>query len=462
MRTFIRCAIVLSVALCFVVSCTKETERIVYENNPGSPCGKIVGVVVQKESGARIYVKQVVIVDSTVIDPETGAFEFDSLTAGNYDMLIMAESYGTYQEDVMVFDESITYVGEISLSKLPDLIYSYYPDDNAEIVVSSYYGISVIINFTDAMDRESVEEAFSTEPPTEGTFYWSQSIWNPYYYYYYWDEGWGNLVPWPDIPGSEPADITTFTHIRCLQYRMESRYVDPNTEYRIILSTAAHDTAGNHLLFALEYRFRTIESTQTQTAILSDPGDGAENVGLRNYESIYVTFPKRMDQVSVENAITMTPVTDVIYLWPEDNKLKIYTGGPLMADTLYVLTIDATAKDLDGVSLEEPFQFSFTTEPFVITGTFPDNGDVFIERTPTIYINFNTYVVVSTFSGAFSISPDVGGRFEWKDYNQQVRYYPIILQPLTKYTISIDAAVTDYFGTPLKEPYEFSFVTRPD
>ena len=454
-RTFF--AVSVALVFLFVLNCTKEIERIMYENNPNSPCGKIVGVVVQKESGARIYVRQEVLVDSTVIDPETGTFEIDSLTAGNYDLLIIAENYGTYQENVMVFDESVTYTGEINLSKLPDLIHSHFPDDRAEIVISSYPEISVVINFSDAMDRESVEQAFSTDPSTEGTLYWSQSIWEPYPYWY-WYENWND----PGLaPGSEPADITTFTHIRCIQYKMESRYIVPNTEYRIILSTAARDTAGNHLLFPLEFSFRTIESAQTQTAILSDPNDGTENVSLTKYESIFVTFPKRMDQTSVENAVSMTPESSTIFLWPDANQLKMYTGGPLMADTTYVITIDATAQDLDGVPLEEPFQFSFTTESVQITRSYPQNGEVFVELTPEINIYFNTYMIASTFSGAFSISPEVGGRFEWRNYNQHIRFYPIYLQPLTKYTIKVDTSVTDYFGTPLKEPYEFSFVTRP-
>ena len=132
-----------------------------------------------------------------------------------------------------------------------------------------------------------------------------------------------------------------------------------------------------------------------------------------------------------------------------------------MADTIYIITIDATAKDLDGVHLEEQFQFSFTTESVRITSSYPRNGEVFIELTPKICINFNTYMIASTFQDAFSISPTAGGRFEWDDYNQNVCFHPTRLQPLTKYTIEVDTSVTDYFGTPLKEPYEFSFVTRP-
>ena len=67
----------------------------------------------------------------------------------------------------------IIYLGEIELSTVPDLIESFYPDDKGEIVYDWRYGrITVSILFTKPMNRESVEKAFSVEPPVEGIFNW--------------------------------------------------------------------------------------------------------------------------------------------------------------------------------------------------------------------------------------------------------------------------------------------------
>jgi len=245
-----------------------------------------------------------------------------------------------------------------------------------------------------------------------------------------------------------------------MRYTVRKAYVVPNTEYTALLSTAAHDSAGNPLSFPLKFTFRTIESTYTLTSILTDPENGSENVSLSNYQSIYVMFPKRMDQSSVEKAITVIPKSDAIFLWPMENQLKIYTGGPLMADTTYTITIDTSARDLDGVYLEQPFRAAFTTEPVQIRSTSPQNGQVFVELLPEIHIYFNTYIVASTLQRAFSIDPPASGSFTWKS-NSHVYFQPQNeLQPFTKYTVKIDTTMTDHWDTRLKEAYIFSFATQ--
>ena len=443
---------ILVIGLIFI-ACTKEIERIYYRDNAGN--GKIVGLVEQKNSQAVVYIRQGMFTDSTVIDQETGAFEFDSLQTGNYDVLIIAAGYGTYKtSDVIVLPNSVAYIGEISLPKLPDLIHSHYPDDRAEIPITSYSTLSIIINFMEPMNRESVQQAFSTEPPSEGVFYWSQSIYDPYQTWY---RGWDEL---PANPGDEPAEITTYTNIRCMKYIMRKPYVLPDVDYTAILSASALDSAGNFLSFPLEFSFQTIETAYTQTGILTDPENGSPNVSLSNYHSLYVLFPKRMDQESVEQAFNMKPKTDVIFLWPKQNQLKIYTGGPLKADTTYEITIAATARDLDGVNLDEPFHSSFQTELVRITSTTPQNGQVFVELDARIYLQFNTYIIPSTLVNAFSTTPAVNGSFVWNS-NSQVYFEPSQnYLPYTKYTVEVNTSAADYWGTALKEPVTFSFATK--
>jgi len=131
-----------------------------------------------------------------------------------------------------------------------------------------------------------------------------------------------------------------------------------------------------------------------------------------------------------------------------------------MADTSYIVTIDTTAYDLDGVHLAQSFESSFTTEPVRITGSSPQNGQVFVDLNPEIHLYFNTYIIESMLPGAFSITPSVSGSFTWKS-NSHVYFEPYQnLQPYTKYTIEVKTGVKDYWSTPLKEPYTFSFATK--
>ena len=121
------------VSSAFFFSCT---EKIIYENgNPNSTTGSIVGVVLQNESNAKIIVRQEIPVDSTFIDASDGSFRIESLPIGNYDLYVKAENYGTYRiHNVLVNAGGITYVGELSLSEVPDLVSSFYPQDKSEIV----------------------------------------------------------------------------------------------------------------------------------------------------------------------------------------------------------------------------------------------------------------------------------------------------------------------------------------
>ncbi|PIW99780.1 MAG: hypothetical protein COZ80_03695, partial [Ignavibacteria bacterium CG_4_8_14_3_um_filter_37_9] len=143
----------------------------------------LVGKVIQKNSKATVIVSQVMPIDSVEINPIDGSFTFRDLRKGNYDVTIRADNYRIYSKaNVMLDGGSIVYFGEIDLSSVPDLVESFYPENNGEIVYDWRYGrISVSILFTHPMDRESVEKAFSVEPAVEGIFYWGSYTQAPMY-----------------------------------------------------------------------------------------------------------------------------------------------------------------------------------------------------------------------------------------------------------------------------------------
>ncbi|MFA4924207.1 MAG: hypothetical protein WC557_08465, partial [Ignavibacteriaceae bacterium] len=143
----------------------------------------LVGKVIQKFSKAMVIVSQVAPIDSVEINPVDGSFAFRDLRKGNYDVAIRAENFRIYSKANVILDGgSVTYFGEINLSTVPDLVESFYPENNGEIVYDWRYGrITVSILFTHPMDRESVEKAFSVEPAVEGIFYWGNYTQAPMY-----------------------------------------------------------------------------------------------------------------------------------------------------------------------------------------------------------------------------------------------------------------------------------------
>lgn len=154
----------------FIGILTGCPEKIIYENgDPGSYHGSVVGLVKQFNSNAKVVVRQVVPIDSTYIDPGDGSFRIDNLPVGNYVINIKADNYGTWTQNVYINAGGVTYIGEITLSKLPDLVSSHYPADKTEIVFNRRSSqLSVSFHFTKPMNRESVEEALSIDPPCEG------------------------------------------------------------------------------------------------------------------------------------------------------------------------------------------------------------------------------------------------------------------------------------------------------
>ncbi len=459
----------LCLALCLLANSCSEYQitNVVPPGggNPGPYTGNIVGRVDPPTSAARVIAAQASPVDSTTIDPDTGAFALTGLGPGTYDVIIRADAHRIETlEGIAVLAGSVSYVGAVELSTTPDPVRSFAPLDRSEVVM--YYGpnsrLAIGIDFMLPMDRASVQAAFSTEPPTDGIYYWSQfpSV---------------TSTDWTGARESDAApagyqevqpggEITTFRNIRSLRFVPRQRDTFVDSLYVVKLARTAHDSAGEEMRFPLQFSFRTIQSGSNQTTIQTWPEDGAENVNLLAFGSLRITFPKKMNRASVENALTITPATAPIFLWLADHDLTLYTGGPLRALTTYTVHIDDTARDLDGSPLPQPYEFSFTTEPVAVRGSSPANGQVFADFTTNLRIVlwFNTYIVRSTLAQAWSIVPPVSGQFYWTD-NTYLYFQPTVpLAPNTKYTVTIGAAMRDLHGARLPVPFSFAFVTRPD
>jgi hypothetical protein len=420
--------------------------------------GCIIGKVLQKSSNAQVIVSQVHPVDSVLINGDDGSFEIPGLPVGNYDVTIKADQYRIYKlYNVMVQGGGNTYIGEADLSTVPDLVASHYPEDMDEIVYNNRYSrLTISIIFTQPMDRLSVEKAFSTNPPTDGIFHWGQYSTAPSRTYYTDKaENWGY---------DAGATITTYSRITAFSYQVAQKdsYVD--TTYTVKLSTQARDTTGNRLRFPLEFSFSTVQSANTQNAILTYPSHGDNAVDLITSGGIQITFPRNMDPSSTENAVSFSPASEIIYIWPQYNQLTIYTGGVLHADTDYIISIDSTAMDLDGVRLGHLFTFSFHTASVSVSSTSPRNGEVFVSPSSPVYLYFNTYMLKSSVQNAFEIIPAVSGSLDWYNNSKTtMRFNPSQnFQYNTKYTVTIGTQAKDIFGSAIKEPYTFSFIIRPE
>ena len=423
--------------------------------------GDLIGRVLQKTAGAKVFVSQVEIIDSQAVSPLDGSFAFRELRVGNYDVTIRSDSYRIYENaNVQIQSGGVTYLGDINLSTVPDLVNQFYPEDNGEIVYDWRYGrIAISVLFSHPMDRASVEKAFSTVPPSQGIFIWGNFTTSPLRTLYV-----SLADPGQFVPG---ATITTFSKITSMTYSMSQKdsYVD--TTYTVSIATGAHDTSGTHMRFPLAFRFSTVQSYVSIDGIQTLPVYGDMNVDPVSNSGILITFPRRMDQASTEAATTVTPPMNRVFLWPDGNQMKIYTGGPFLSDTTITVSIAGTARDKDGAPMVQDFQFWFRTAPLSLSYTYPANAQLYVSPDQTIGLSFNSYVLLSSVQSSFTITPYVAGSFAFSGTSPYVNPAYVIftpsswLQPNTKYTVTLSTGVRDMYGVAMKSPYTFSFVTRP-
>ncbi|MDE3057188.1 MAG: Ig-like domain-containing protein [Bacteroidota bacterium] len=453
----------LVVVISFFLGC-KETiveYGLPKEEINDSMHGDIIGKVTQKNSGGVVVVSQVSPIDSAAISTADGSFEFHDLRIGNYDLTVKADNYRYYVlNNVQVQGGGVTYVGELDLSTVPELVSSVYPEDKSEVVYDWRYGrITISILFAHPMDRASVENAFSTDPPSTGIFYWGDYTTAPMSTMY--------AAP-NDARFEEGATITTFSKITSMTYQMSRVNSFVDTNYTVTLSTDAKDTSGNHLRFPLVFSFRTVQSYVTVYGIQTNPVNGDIDIDPISNSSITLTFPRRMDPVSTEAALQLNPALNHAVLWPSGNVMNIWAGGPLPSDTTITVQINGSAKDKDGVPLNETFSFWFRTAAFNLRSTSPVNAQLYVPTTSAIYLYFNNYVDKTAVQSAFSIAPSASGTIDYaRDYygvaylDQTVFTPSSQLQANTKYTVTLSTAAKDINGVNMKSSYQFAFVTRP-
>jgi hypothetical protein len=129
--------------------------------------------------------------------------------------------------------------------------------------------------------------------------------------------------------------------------------------------------------------------TTQPTVVSIDPPDGA--TGVRDDQSIVITFSEKMDQVSTQAAYQSAglPASEVTFDWNAEgttltlkpNDFLEYAAGedPSIEAKTYALSVTSTAKDVAGNSLT-PFSSSFSTLRVIsaaIYGTASLDGEVY-------------------------------------------------------------------------------------
>jgi hypothetical protein len=287
---------------------------------------------------------------------------------------------------------------------------------NGAIDVSLYSGASIYIYFSGPIDIATVYNAFSISPAVIGDF-------NAY---------------------ENRINFNT------------NQSLAPGTTYTCTLSTALKAKNGTPLSEPVVFSFTTEEFRVNDTY----PYNGNTNVSTTT--EIRFQFNAPIDQSSVASAFSISPSVQGTFSFSSSNYFYFYPSQPLKSGTTYTVTLSTDMKSQSGGSLKEPYEFQFTTAPFRVTSTSPNNNSYDVNPN-SIYVYFSGVIDTGTVRSAFSISPAIAGNFYLSNNSSQFQFYPNNNQfgMGKKYTVTLSTAMKSKDGSQLPAPYSFSFTTRP-
>lgn len=297
------------------------------------------------------------------------------------------------------------------------------PDGQTDVNTDIY----IYIYFTTVMNRQSVEDAFSIDPQTSGSFEWDES------------------------PKSRKKVLEGSADR--LWFKPDG-FLKTSTLYTVTLDTTAQDTSGVGISESLQFSFTTEDLRIRSTY----PRDGY--TGLRTTSRISVCFNTMINKASAEEAFSTSPPVVGDFIWRNDLTCFDFVSrsGYLAANTTYQVKIDTTASDLYDDHLSETFQFSFTTEEISLIN-LPYDNSTGISTSTDIRVSFNTAMNPESVMNAFSSTPDMEGNFNWSMLRQFTFNPDQILASNTLYTVVIDTSAMDAYGIKLTNSYSFSFTT---
>ena len=235
-----------------------------------------------------------------------------------------------------------------------------------------------------------------------------------------------------------------------------------STTYMITINPSAASIAGMALLETYEFFFKTSEAGPAPNVIAAIPEDGT--IDNRAGQPITIIFDQRMSTTAVELATSVAPAFDYSVVWTDDDTTAILQShAPLDVNTNYSVTIGSSAVSSNGVSLQQEYQFDFTTGimnlPQVL-GTLPDAGQSDIPSNHPIQIVFDRSMDPESVEAMLDVSPHFEYSTSWLEADMVLLIEPAVTLPAnTTYTFTIGAGALSSFGLPLKDDYKFSFTT---
>jgi hypothetical protein len=306
---------------------------------------------------------------------------------------------------------------------------------------------NITIQFSESMDRASVEDFFELEDDHDneigGAFIWNQTV--------------------------SPDDTVTFIPHDTLRY---------GTHYSVWFtgcSTAGECLDGTWPDYHIAFITRSSYADATPPTVqFIYPYDGMTDVPTAGW--IFFTFNEAMDPLTINGSTIILsdesgPVDYGVGYDFGPGWMSIGRNAPLDPLRTYTVTITTDVKDEHGNWLESPYTWSFTTgasdttEP-TVDQTIPANGETNVSINPWIWAYFSEEMAMDSFSAPGNITlfdNDLPGYVDisFRDMEQNM----VAISPQADleyghtYTVTITTGVHDSAGNSLDPAHSWSFTT---
>lgn len=187
------------------------------------------------------------------------------------------------------------------------------------------------------------------------------------------------------------------------------------------------------------------------TIVETDPPAGS-TIPVGGPITLY--FNQKMDQTSVEGALSGEPELAGSFNWSDPATLVYTPEQPFLPNTILVFHLDTTAKADNGLALTEPVQIEFfIPDTLKATHYLPSPGAIEIDPASAVVVTFNQPVVPlgESLPGepAFMISPAVAGKGEWINTSTYLFLPETALAGGVTYKAELSSLLTSTAGTVL-------------
>lgn len=231
-------------------------------------------------------------------------------------------------------------------------------------------------------------------------------------------------------------------------------------------SFAVRQSTGGQLSGSIFFDNMILFNTQLEVTSCS-PAQLENNVKIDS--PIVVEFNKPFDVNSLQNAFQISPSTNGSFIWNVENtKLTFTPNNDLIAKTIYQISIDTSAKALDGTNLYSKLSYVFETErnKLSLISTYPSKNEIDISTKPDIILSFDEAILSSTLVNNVLFQDNSGNNVsifvDQSEYiNGVIKFAPTTtLEENSTYKIILSENIGDTKGLAFNENIEIVFTTE--